>query len=253
LLIFRVLKLDFYELIWAEDFEAIQEDLTLSPDSRELANYEEYCRRELPRDFRAALEEIVHNESQPIEESIRNRLMNIIRDCQDRVFLRYRSAAELTASPPQRALASSRSSTMVFPPLQDISATTTELFRPVTPPSFQPKTPQSNLQSRLEVPEVQNQTSEVPESIQLSDSGYNSNTPVLHSRSSPLVPSSTSSPPLSNSQSRAEFEPLPDLAQARLSTENEDYNGMFTAETLEGSWINFDPGLVEQDGFIQFF
>jgi hypothetical protein len=39
----------------------------------------------------------------------------------------------------------------------------------------------------------------------------------------------------------------------RLSTENEDYNGMFTAETLEGSWINFDPGLVEQDGFIQFF
>jgi hypothetical protein len=146
---------------------------------------------------------------------------------------------------------------MVFPPLEDITATTPELsFRPATPPPFQPTTPQSNLQSRLEVPEIQNQMSEVPEvpeSCPLSDSGYNSNTPVLHPGSSPLVPSSTGNPPLSNSQSRAGFEPLPDLAQARLSTENEDYDGMFTAETLEGSWINFDPGLVEQDDFIQFF
>jgi hypothetical protein len=172
--------------------------------------------------------------------------MDIIRDCQDRVFSRYRSTAELTASPPPRPPASLRSSPMVFPPLEDIATTTTEL-------SFQPTTPQSNLQSCLEVPEIQNQMSEVPESIQLSDSGYNNNTPVLHSRSSPLVLSSASNPPLSNSQSHAEFEPLPDLAQARPSTENEDYNGMFTDETFEGSWINFDPGLVEQDDFIQFF
>jgi hypothetical protein len=180
--------------------------------------------------------------------------MDIIRDCQDRVFSRYRSTAELTAGPPPRPPASSRSSPMVFPPLEDITTTTTELsFRPVTPLSFQPTTPQSNLQSCLEVPEIQNQMSEVPESIQISDSGYNSNTPVLHSRSSPLVLSSAGNPSLSNSQSHAEFEPLPDLAQARLSRENEDYNGMFTDETFEGSWINFDPGLVEQDDFIQFF
>jgi hypothetical protein len=133
---------------------------------------------------------------------------------------------------------------MVFPPLQDITATTPELsFRPVTPPSFQPKTLQSNLQSRLEA----------PESIQLSDSGYNSNTPVLHSRSSPLVPSSTGNPPVSNSQYRTEFEPLPDPAQAKLSTENEDYNGTFTTESFESSWINLDPGFVEQDDFTHFF
>jgi hypothetical protein len=180
--------------------------------------------------------------------------MDIIRDCQDRVFSRYRSTAELTASPPPKALASSRTSTMVFPPLEDITATTPELsFRPATPPPFRPTTPQSNLQSRLDVPEIQNQMSEVPESIQLSDSGYNSNTPVLHSRPSALVPNSTGNPPLSNSQSRAGFEPLPDLAQARLSTENKDYDGMFTAETLEGSWINFDPELVEQETLSNFF
>jgi hypothetical protein len=180
--------------------------------------------------------------------------MDIIRDCQDRVFSRYRSTVELTTSPPPRALASPRTSIMVFPPPQDITATTPELsFRPATPPSFQLKTLQSNLQSRLEVPEVQNQMSEVPESIQLSDSGYNSNTPVLHSRSSPLVPSSTGNPPVSNSQYRTEFEPLPDPAQAKLSTENEDYNGTLTTESFESSWINLDPGLVEQDDFTHFF
>jgi hypothetical protein len=45
------------------DFEEVQEDLEHSPDSREVADYDEYCRRELPRHFRAALEEIVHTES----------------------------------------------------------------------------------------------------------------------------------------------------------------------------------------------
>jgi hypothetical protein len=126
--------------------------------------------------------------------------------------------------------------------LQDIIVAATEPpFRPLTPPSFQPPS------------EIPNQISEVPESIQLSDSGDNSNTPALYSRSSPLVPGTRGNPPLSTSQSRAEFESLPDLAQSRLSTENEDYNGTFTAETFEGSWIDFNAGLVEQDDFIPFF
>lgn len=84
-------------LIYASDFEEVQEDIILSPDSRQLAYYEDYCRRELPRTVRAALEEIVHNESQPIEESIRNQLINIIRDCQDRVFSNYRSSSAAVA------------------------------------------------------------------------------------------------------------------------------------------------------------
>lgn len=80
-------------LILGIDFEEVQEDLEHSPDSREFADDDEYCRRELPRHFRAALEGIVHTESQPIEERLRSQLMAIIRDCQDRVFLTYRESA----------------------------------------------------------------------------------------------------------------------------------------------------------------
>ncbi|KAH6714386.1 hypothetical protein BKA61DRAFT_481996, partial [Leptodontidium sp. MPI-SDFR-AT-0119] len=82
---------EIYKLLFPDEvvpspyFEPVQDDVDQSPDSRALAEYEEYCRRELPREFRAALEEIVHNQVQPIEESIRSQLMNIIRECQDRV------------------------------------------------------------------------------------------------------------------------------------------------------------------------
>jgi hypothetical protein len=75
----------------ATDYEPIQEDIQ-SPDSRVLAEYEEYCRQELPRYFRASLEEMVYNEGEPFE-NIRSQLMNMIRDCQDRVFSKYRATA----------------------------------------------------------------------------------------------------------------------------------------------------------------
>lgn len=56
----------------------------------ELSDYEEYCRRELPRAFRAALEEVVHNNTQVIEDRLRSQLERMITQCQDRVFLSYR-------------------------------------------------------------------------------------------------------------------------------------------------------------------
>jgi hypothetical protein len=211
----------------------------LSPNSRELGDYEEYCRRQLPREFQAALVEIVNNESQPIEESIRSQLTSIIKDCQDRVFLKYRSTVELRADTPSRIPTSPRTSMMGSSALQNIIVAAAEPpFRTHTPPIFQPPS------------ELPNQISEVPESIRLSDSGDNSDTSALYSRPSPLVPSSRGNPPLSDSQFRAEFQSSPDLAQSRLSTENEDYNGTFTAETFEDSWFDFDAELVEQDDFI---
>lgn len=73
------------------DFEPVQEEAE-SPDCRELANYEEYSRRELPHFFRSALEAAVNDEAQPIEERLKSRLVEMIRDCQDRVFSTYRSA-----------------------------------------------------------------------------------------------------------------------------------------------------------------
>jgi hypothetical protein len=72
------------------DFESPQQEGRLSPDSRNLANYEDYIRRELPRLVRSNIEEVVRREMQPFEASLVGNLVNIIQDCQDRVFRSYR-------------------------------------------------------------------------------------------------------------------------------------------------------------------
>lgn len=73
------------------DFEPVQENAPQSPDSRELADYEEYSRQELPRVFRSYLEDAVNNQTQHLEESIRSQLVSIVQDCQARMFSAYRS------------------------------------------------------------------------------------------------------------------------------------------------------------------
>lgn len=64
----------------------------MSPDSRVLADYEDYIRRELPRLVRSDIEEVERREMQSLETSLINTLPGIIRDCQDRVFRAYREA-----------------------------------------------------------------------------------------------------------------------------------------------------------------
>jgi hypothetical protein len=61
----------------------------MSPDSLDLANYEDYIRRELPRLVRSSIEEVVRRETQPLEASLIGSLVGIIQDCQDRVFRSY--------------------------------------------------------------------------------------------------------------------------------------------------------------------
>jgi hypothetical protein len=62
----------------------------MSPDSRDLADYEAYIRAELPRLVRFNIEEVVRRDMQPLEASLIGSLVGIIRDCQDRVFRSYR-------------------------------------------------------------------------------------------------------------------------------------------------------------------
>lgn len=210
------------------DFEAVQEDTALSPDSRELADYEEYCRRELPKDFRAALGEIIHNESQPMEESIRNRLLDIVRDCQDRVFSRYRSSAgRATATPSINPASPDSQMISMRETRNDMSLTangTAELsFGRITPPFFHPPSPQSHLRSRLEVSDLQNNASKAPDGKDPSDSGYSSNTSGLQSQHPSSLHNTIDSASLSTSQSHV------------ASSES------FSANA-EGTW-NLDDGL----------
>jgi hypothetical protein len=71
------------------DFEPVQEDVDKLPDN-ELSLYEEYSRRELPRIFRGAIENIVNEGTSQLEEQLRSQLTSIIRECQDQMFSNYR-------------------------------------------------------------------------------------------------------------------------------------------------------------------
>jgi hypothetical protein len=81
------------------DFEPLQEETAMSPDSRDLASYENYIRRELPRLVRSNIEEAVRREMQPLEASLINNLVGIIQDCQDRVFRSYRETQGISSEP----------------------------------------------------------------------------------------------------------------------------------------------------------
>ncbi|RDL29978.1 uncharacterized protein BP5553_10605 [Venustampulla echinocandica] len=113
---------DIYKLLFPNAtvpspyFEIVQDEPPSSPDSRELANYEGYLRRELPRLVRSNIEEVVRRETQPLEAVLVGSLVGIIQDCQDRVFRAYRetqgfdpsistpSIATLTSTPLPEAI-----------------------------------------------------------------------------------------------------------------------------------------------------
>lgn len=73
------------------DFETLQQVTAQSPGAAELLEYEEYSRRELPRMFQSALENAINQEAEPIAERLRTQLINMIQECQARVFSTYRS------------------------------------------------------------------------------------------------------------------------------------------------------------------
>ncbi|KAF8854835.1 hypothetical protein BDZ45DRAFT_596462, partial [Acephala macrosclerotiorum] len=73
------------EVIPSPYFEPLHEDATESPGTIQLSDYEEYSRRELPRIFQGALEEAINQETEPIAERLRNQLINMIQECQERV------------------------------------------------------------------------------------------------------------------------------------------------------------------------
>jgi hypothetical protein len=62
-----------------------------SPESREVANYEQYLRREVPMFVRSALETAVNNEVEPIEERLRAQIVSLIEEAQNRAFSSYRA------------------------------------------------------------------------------------------------------------------------------------------------------------------
>jgi hypothetical protein len=245
----------------ATDYEPVQEDMQ-SPDSRALAEYEQYCRRELPRYFRASLEEMIDKEAQPFEENIRSQLMSMIRDCQDRVFSTYRATATSAlqrstmnnSKSPPLAVRSSTSQDMRYgssEPTEDREHSSEMLF----PAFLEPPAPQSHLTSRLESTNSDGQTPP-PAENNLSDSGYISDIrPLLSAEnSSQNVVVSTSQPSQSHpaseelctqrpsSQHSSSFETTaPDIQRSR----NFFNNSGDMRNTPGNSWMgDFDPSMM---------
>ncbi|KAF4630831.1 hypothetical protein G7Y89_g7305 [Cudoniella acicularis] len=77
-------------------FEPVVEEMNFmgnasSPDSRQLTDFEEYLREELPRAIESNLQRAAQNQLRSIEAGLRRSLHDMIRDSQDEVFSRYRS------------------------------------------------------------------------------------------------------------------------------------------------------------------
>lgn len=82
-----VLEYTPLNIMW-KDFEPIVEDGD-SISSSEIERYEQYSRQEIPRLFRSALEAAANEEAVIIEGRLRDRLVDIIRLCQDQAFANY--------------------------------------------------------------------------------------------------------------------------------------------------------------------
>jgi hypothetical protein len=218
-------------------FEEIQEDIIQTPDSQELADYEQYCRRELPRVFRASLEEIVNNNTQPLEEQLRSQLMDLIRDAQDQVFSGYRSSSMTTgtparggpsSSPPTLPSSSLSQGFSISPPRsQPTISNPGNRSQSRLPAFFQPPSPQNHLESGLDISD-RNTTPSKPDSNDRSDSGYDSGSFVLPS-TQPLTPvdsavnsSAESLPLLEMNQETAHYADHEiDLTQAKPDSDTE--------------------------------
>jgi hypothetical protein len=242
------------------DYDPVQEDMQ-SPDSRALAEYEQYCRRELPRYFRASLEEMIDKEAQPFEENIRSQLMSMIRDCQDRVFSTYRAAAT-------PALQRSTINTRKSPPLAVRSFTPQDMrydsFEPaedrehsseiLLPVFLEPPAPQSHLTSRLESTNSHGQAPPHAEN-NLSDSGYISDIrPLLSENLGQNVMISTSQPSQSHPTSEGLCTQRPSTQRSsNFETTAPDIqrsdhffnNSGDVRNTPRNSWIgDFDPSMM---------
>jgi len=81
----------------------------MSPSSVQFAEYEEFSKRELPRLVRTELEKLVSTEMQPLEESLKSRLVDLIRECQQSISDKFKAAH--TASQPAQTYATLSSET----------------------------------------------------------------------------------------------------------------------------------------------
>ena len=132
-----------------------------SADSADFLRFENYARSELPRRVRQMVEDLIQSQYGPIEDSVKARLAEITRKCQEDV-LSFR-ISQLEASDSQHEPASTANP-------QD------ESLLGVLEPIFAPTPPVANEIVQPTMQEVETSLSRMPglEPVHYSDSGYGS-------------------------------------------------------------------------------
>ncbi len=213
-------------------------------DSTELEEYEEYCRRELPRIVRATVEEIVNRETQPMEDRLINQIESIIRNAQNQVYASYRSAC--TSNTTNRSMCESISKSA---PEGSVSV---QLGKPVDSQDeqlrpFKPLNPPSG--SHLEFSWQENDTSTSSEPRLFLTSGYGSNSSVaisLPRTSTELTElegfshQAVSSEISQSGGSASGTRPLQDINSGEASSSHNDLDWSVVAELEDNRDSTFD-------------
>ncbi|KAJ8067322.1 hypothetical protein OCU04_004675 [Sclerotinia nivalis] len=242
---------EMYRIIFSTDvmpdpyFEEIQEDFMQSLNAQQLTDYEEYCRQELPRVIRAELEETTNS----LEEQLNNKLVEIIRNAQDRVFASYRSSLTLSGtndgsessphSGAYEAVFPTSSSQVVATGCQFTGNEPGETYSTQEPLFLEPPPSQVDLESSLDIAALDMETSD-PEYNDRSNSVHNDTTDIL----SLLTANSIANAPVSSSEA------LPRLRTNRGETneaENKAANLHLGYDVDKGKTTTdyFDPSLLQ--------
>ena len=83
------------------DYSMKEEDSQVNTSS-DLESFEQYLKEELPKTVRRALEARVDQAVNPVEETLRDQIVDIVRDCQTQLFEDYRTSRTGMASPAAR-------------------------------------------------------------------------------------------------------------------------------------------------------
>lgn len=155
------------------DFTSPQECTpSTSPNSPEFVRFEDFSKKQLPELVRTSLEVLVEQNTQMqlLEETLKSQLIDIVRDCQEKLFSMYQDARRIGSSTPTTAVVSSECLRRTIDSRPTANPSQTELAEVYMPPPLV-----HGLSNGPDLKEIQQGHRAKPEgSRDQSDSGYGS-------------------------------------------------------------------------------
>ena len=163
-----------------------------SPHSPEFVLFEDFSKKKLPELVRTSLEVLVgqNTQMQLLEETLKSQLIDIVRDCQEKLFSMYQDARRIGSSTPKAAAVSSERLQRTIDSRSKANPSQTELAEAFMPPPLV-----HGLSNGPGLKQIQRGHQAKPESSKgQPDSGYGSANTSLGSSESPRAPQSRDTP-----------------------------------------------------------